>query len=256
MTDVFADSKIRLSQAKRHIVTLKREIRAFLENYAKKSYVIEDDPLDSSYLLHKIKITQPPSEEITAYTVDTIDNLRAALDLGWWNLSVTGGFIKPYIEAKFPFADNAPKFDSMLSRGFKNFSQDILAIPVRFKPYEGGDNLLWALNRICATNKHRLLPLKIIRYRKIEGQLTKWGLAEVPENIRWDSAKKEIVFFRVHRNTIVDSNIIVSLDIAFDESVKVVGGKPVIATLNALVDKIEDILKALEGAAQMLGFIP
>ena len=255
MPDIFADSKIRLSQAKRHIVVLKREIRTFLENYTSKTHIIEGDPSDSSYFLHKIKITESPTEEIVAYATDTIDNLRAALDLAWWNLAVTAGFVKPYIESKFPFADNTTKFDSMLSRGFKDFSQDVLTIPMRFKPYKGGDDLLWALNRICATNKHRLLPLEIIRYRKIEGQLTKWGPAEVPENMGWDSAKKEIVFLRAHRHTFIESHIKVSLDIAFHESIEVVGSKPVVATLNTLVDKVEQILLTLEDTALRLDLI-
>jgi len=255
MTDIFADSKIRLSQAKRHIIALKREIRAFLEDYAKKSYVIEDDPSDGSYVLHKIKITKPPAEEIIAYAVDAIDNLRAALDLAWWNLAVTAGFIAPIAEAYFPFADNVSKFDRMLRLGFKNFSQEILAVPMGFKPNEGGDDLLFALNRIAATNKHRLLPLKIVRLRKVEGQFTKWGLAELPEIMEWDRGKNEIVIIRADRYADIDSNLILSLDIAFHESVKVVGGQPVVATLNALVDKVENILEALEGAARVLGFI-
>jgi hypothetical protein len=252
MPDIFADSKIRLSQAKRHITILEREIRVFLNNYAERSYVIEADPSDSSYFLHKIKIIESPSEEIIAYTTDAIDNLRAALDLAWWRLAVTAGFINPNANGKFPFADNAMKFESLASRGLIKFPQEVLTVLMRFKPYKGGGDLLWALNRICATNKHRSLPLKIIRFRQIEGQLTKWGAAEVPEDIGWDNGKKEIIFFRAHRNTVVDSNIIISLDIAFDESVDVVGSKPVVATLNVLVHNVEEVLLALEDTARRL----
>jgi hypothetical protein len=255
MTNIFTDSRIRLSQAKRHIIVLKREIGSFLDNYKKRACVIENDPSDSNYFLHKIKITESPAEEIVAYATDAIDNLRAALDLAWWNLAVTAGFISPNADGKFPFADNAMKFEGLARRGLIKFPQEILSVLMRFKPYKGGDDLLWALNRICATNKHRLLPLKIIRYRMIEGQLTKWGPGEVPNNMGWDNGKKEIIFFRSHRHTIINTHIKVSLDITFHESVEVVGGKPVIATLNTLVDKVEQILLTLEDTARGLGVV-
>lgn len=256
MTDIFADSKIRLAQAKRHILTLKREIRGFLADYAEKTYVIETDPSDARYYLHKIKITQRPPEEIVAFTTDIIDNLRAALDLVWRNLAVAAGFVDPHTEAKFPFADNVTKFNSMLDRGFKNFSQEIIALAIRFKPYKGGDDLLWALNRICAANKHRLLTTQFVGFHKIEGEITKWGPGEVPANMRWDHRKNEIIFFRAKGKIFTDCNINVTFVISFDKSIDVVGEKPVTTTLKALVDKVENILEALEGAARVLGLIP
>ncbi|MGA9754234.1 MAG: hypothetical protein WBV23_03740, partial [Desulfobaccales bacterium] len=168
-------------------------------------------------------------------------------------LAVTGGFVSPQFEAKFPFADNVPKFNGMLDRGFKNFSPEIVALAMGFKPYKGGDDLLWALNRICAANKHRLLTTQFIGFHKIEGGITKWGPGEVPSDMRWDHTKNEIIFFRTHGEIWTDCNIHVTFVISFDKSIDVVGQKPVTTTLNALADKVENILKALEGAAQTLG---
>jgi hypothetical protein len=147
------------------------------------------------------------------------------------------------------------KFEGLARRGLIKFPQEILSILMRFKPYKGGDDLLWALNRICAANKHRLLPLKIVRFRQIEGKLTKWGPGKIPDNMGWNNGKKEIVFFRAHRHTVVDSHINLALDIAFDESVGIVGGKPVVATLNTLVDKVENIIEALEGTGRVLEIV-
>lgn len=255
MTDIFADSKIRLAQAKRHILTLKKEIRAFLEKYAEKTYVIETDPSNPRCYLHKIKITQRPPQEIAAFTTDIIDNLRAALDIAWHNLAVTAGFVTPQIEAKFPFADNVTKFNSLLDRGLKNFSQEIIALAMAFKPYQGGDDLLWALNRICAANKHRLLTTQFVGFHKIEGGITKWGPGEVPADMRWDYGKNEIVFFRAEGEILTDCNIHVTFVISFDKFIDVVGEKPVTTTLNALADKVESILETLEAEARRLRIV-
>lgn len=255
MSDLFADSKIRLAQAKRHILTLKKQIRAFLEKYAKKTYVIETDPSDPNCYLHKIIITERPSQEIVAFTTDIIDNLRAVLDIAWHNLVVTAGFVSPQIEGKFPFADNVTKFNSLLNRGFKNFPQEIVTLAMGFKPYKGGDDLLWALNRICAANKHRLLTTQYVGFYKINGGITKWGPGEVPENMQWDHTKNEIIFFRTHGEIWTDCNIHVTFVISFDKSIDIVGEKPVSTILNALADKVESILKALEGEARRLRIV-
>jgi hypothetical protein len=37
----------------------------------------------------------------------------------------------------------------------------------RFKPYKGGNDLLWALNGICNVNKHRMLVPVVIRLERM-----------------------------------------------------------------------------------------
>lgn len=73
--------------------------------------------------------------------------------------------------------------------------------------------------------------------------------------MRCDNGKKEIVFLRAGKYTFIDTDAKITFLVTFDETIAVVGGKPVVATLNALVNKVEDIIEALEGAARVLGLI-
>ena len=251
MNDIFHSSKLRLSRAKDHIIDLEKSIRAFLDTkpYAR---VIEPDS-DGINQLHKIKFTKSLPDEFAIITADAVDNLRSALDHAWHAIAVASSAIKPTGEAYFPFADNAAKFKKRLI-GCKKFPQDILALLRRFQPHKGGDDLLWALNRICAANKHRMLaPIGIavggmhIRYMTFSGP----GSIPMP---RWDRAKQEIIYAIVGPNGKIEYNIDITFDVAFDK-VEAVGGQPAIAILNALASKVEDILKALEGAARKLGYV-
>lgn len=177
-----------------------------------------------------------------------INNLRAALDLGWHSLLTLTDTIKSTDEAPFPFADNLTKFESKFNRGFKNYPHEIKTLARAFQPYKRGDNLLWALNRICAGNKHRMLaPVSIL---ETKGFL--WD-RRVPCP-SWDRRENEIARFITFPNENFDDYIDVTFDIAFDD-VDIVQGQPVLTVLNTLSDKVYNILLALEAEAIRLGCI-
>jgi hypothetical protein len=212
----------------------------------KKPYALISESKSDEILHIAILNAFPVGFRITIAQV--INNLRSALDLGWHALLVVTNTINSTAEAKFPFADNIAKFDSLLNRGFKNYPHEIKTLARSFQPYKGGDDLLWALNRICAGNKHRMLaPIGIL---ETEGFL--WD-RRVPCP-SWDRRENEIARFVTFPDENFNDYIDVTFNIAFNE-VDIVKGQPVLTVLNTLSDKVQDILLALEAEAIRLGFI-
>lgn len=239
----FNDAFLSVVWAEKNTAEFKQMVIDFINT---KPYTLISEP-QSDEILHIAILTGLPIGFRIAIA-NSINNLRSALDLGWHTLLVITNTIKPTDERKFPFADDIVKFDGLLNRGFKNYPHEIKTLARSFQPYKGGDDLLWALNRICAANKHRLLaPISVL---EVEGFL--WD-RRIPCP-SWDRRENEIARFITFPDENFNDYIDVTLDIAFDE-VDIVQGQPVLTVLHALSDKVKNILIAIEAMAIKMGAI-
>lgn len=259
MTDIFPDalieSKALVSHAKKHILDLERDIRSFFDKIPYQE-VIDQDSMGK--YLTKIKFTEPFIYRFATKMTDVINNLRAALNYTLRGLAVASKAIDLNAYPKFPFAKDGSTFEKNLATAFKKYPTNIITLFRRFKPYEGGDNLLWTLDRIAVTNRYRMLAPVVIGAIKVSGSIESTGKISIIPSPMWNRRKNEIIVFSVTtngRSPLTIPNLKVSLNIEFDKSVPYIGSKPVIATLNALVEKVEDILETFEGAARALGYI-
>lgn len=252
--DIFHSAKLRVMNAKSHIHNLQAEIKFFFDT---KPYtnVIEPDA-DGINQVHKIMFTQPIPDEFATLAADAVDNLRSVLDQAWYAIAIRTRAIQPRGEAYFPFADNAAKFDTMLRRGFNKFPQEIVGLVRAFQPYKGGNNLLWALNRICAANKHRMLAPTAFTVGNVI--FPKGFVFKGPGTfgISWDREKQELIYAKVgpRGDLQINSEMYFSFDIAFDE-VEIVKGQPAVTILRQLATIVERILMGLEAETRRLGYI-
>jgi hypothetical protein len=254
MTDIFYHSKLSVRRAQEHILDLQGKISAFID-IKPYAHVTESDP-DGVNKLHKIKFIKPLPYEFASITADTVNNLRSSLDQAWYAVAVVCKAIGITGEAYFPIANSVADFEGMLrKRWAKNFHPDILALLRRLQPYKGGNDLIWALNRICTTNKHRMLsPIGITGGGMHIGYLKMYGPGQIPAP-KWDIAKQEIVFAITGPGTSFEyRDLNLSFYIAFDD-VDVVGGYPVLGILRNLLSIVNGIVRALEAETQRLGFI-
>jgi hypothetical protein len=259
MTDIFSDSKLCVRRAQKHILDLEQEINIFL-NTRPYATVTEPDA-DGINQIHKVKLTESLPDEFAVITSDAVNNLRTALDQAWHAIAVTSGAIKVTGEAYFPIANSFREFEVMLKgmlrkKWTKDLHQDILALLRGFQPYKGGNDLIWALNRICATNKHRMLsPIGMMSGGMYIGSFYSVSGPVRLMAPRWDIRKQEIIFAITEPGAIVEyDNPQFSFYIAFYE-VDVVGGYPVLGVLGNLFSMVNRILGALEAEMRRLGFI-
>jgi hypothetical protein len=251
MADEFKSSKLRLARGKDHIFDLKKRISAFFETHP-YSFLIEPDP-NGINQQHKIKLIKPLPDDWTLMVTEAVEHFRAVLDQAVYAMLGVTRIMKPSA-TKFPIGNNVSDFEK---RAMKDFPDHVKPFFRAFEPYKGGDNLLWALNGIANANKHRMLTFidmasNTIEFGSLDIEFSDTMSIPMP---RWDRTKNEIIFLVTGPETkLTYNNVKIALDVAFNE-VEIVEGQPVIAVLNLLASKVENILIAIEAKARILGVV-
>jgi hypothetical protein len=214
----------------------------------------EPDPKNPDVILHKVKLHEELPDPITDATVEVIEHLRAALDQAAFAVATSKGNKGTY----FPFADSLAELDGMVESRCEFIPDEIVTLFRAFQPYKGGDNLLWALNKLCNAQKHRLIePAGVIvggmHIRNMTIATTGPGPFELLSP-KWDREKNEIVFAKSNSEAKFKYDFELSLSISFGE-VEVVGGQPVLAVIRAFTSKVESIVNATEAEARRIGLI-
>jgi len=153
--DPLFSAKLKLEGAKRHIGDLAGHIKAFFgtEPYPIATSV-EAEPEGPQQVL-KVKITKPLSNEIYACAGDALHNLRSVLDHLACALAIQNGHSDPG-KTEFPIVGGENWLDDPgTKKKIKLISAEANALIRDLKPYKGGDNILWALNRLRVTDTHK-----------------------------------------------------------------------------------------------------
>lgn len=251
MLDHFASSRLRISGAESDIVDIKNALEAFGERNP-CSVVSELDAQRANYI-HKFVFAGPLPNVVTLRAIGLIEHLRAALDICGSGAATAHGK-NGKRASKFPFGDTAAEVKNNVEGGGKNLPDDIKTLFCSFKPYKGGNDLLWALNQLANCQKHDIIiPANVDMVtgtldRILEGEGTLL-------DAEWDSAKNEIPF----AITAVDRGKItydfdLRFTIAFGE-VDVVKGKPAFAVFRALIGIVTGIVDATEAECRRIGII-
>jgi len=253
MDDPLASAKKKLTRAQQHSGDLETELKRFFENQPGTN-VVEVDPT-GQYKLFKVRFKNSIPDQITDITYDAVHNLRDSLDHIGYGIAVASGRNNPQ-HTNFPFAPDAAKFDQQMRGRCKDLPDEIVSVFRSFKSYKGGNDLLWALNKVAVTNKHMLVnPMAAASHSMFIQNLTISG-GQVPfgigESARWDRSKNEITVMRLPAQAQIQANFGVQIFIAFGE-VEVAGGQPVDRVLRAFIGEVKRVLVAVEAEARRIG---
>lgn len=155
-------------------------------------------------------------------------------------------------------------------------SPEVLDLFRRFKPYKGGNNILWALNKLCNSKKHCALVPFALGFATI---FVGMGEAEtaveqhdgfrrfvVRENINilagpirsgspsWDSENYEITLGSTPANKTNNPQPIVELNVTID-GVEPLQKRPAVAVLNAMVREVDRVLSTTEAECRRIGLV-
>lgn len=249
MSDPFESARRKVARAKEHISTLERETVSF---FSAKPYIriAEPDSEARQLEVHKLRFSAGLPDQFATLTSDALHNLRDSLDNAGYALAIVAGKAAP-LHTAFPFGGSAVDFENSLGR-CKDIPTEIHALFRAYKPYKGGNDFLWALNRLAVTDKHKLLTIAL---NSQLGNVDAVGaIHHIPVNPTWDPAKREIEIFTGVVGHPVKGKIEIGLFVAFDE-VPYVAGEPVLKVLDYFVELVEDILSRLETEARRLGIV-
>lgn len=248
MSDIFHSSKYMISRAKHHFSDFERQITRFIKSNAYS--VVVDNDTDASQKVQKLKLIKPLPVALPAIAADTVNNLRSALDQAVFAITQATGVKETY----FPFSKDAAHFQNTVKGRCKDLPQEITDLIVAFKPYKGGNDLLWALNELSNANKHAFIrPTAVAVGGMYVDNLTITSSNSIAVNMpRWDRAKNEMELFRQSIDGTAEYDIQISTYVAVCD-IDFIDGKPAEAVLREFIRIVEDIVMKIEAESSRLG---
>jgi hypothetical protein len=251
MADLFERPKGRIARAKVHLGTFEAEMDAF---FATNPYrkVVEPDP-DTGGNAHKVKLAGPLPSVLTDLASEAVEALRSALDQAAFATAVAWGKKAEPKSTHFPVADDVIGLDNVIARKCKDLPPDIVTFFRGFKPYKGGNDLVWALNRIRNGCHTLLKPVGMV-----VGGMSGRNLVMVNGSLlfpTWNSEKDEIVLAITGRGGKFSyDNLQIAFFIALGD-VDVARGKPALPVFNDMASECERIVLGTEAEARRIGLI-
>jgi len=194
-------------------------------------------------------MTQQIPASITDEIATVAISLRSALDNAGYALALAAG-VKDPKHCAFPFAGDITKMPGNLGRA-TDIPEKIHPLFCGFQPYKGGNDLLWALNEIANTDKHKIaIPIgqALARYG---ASVSGTGYFSMPEPHVWDRAKNEMILITLGPGATYKYDFQFTFFIAFRD-IEIVRGKPVVRTLHQIGEIVLRILNAIEAEARRL----
>lgn len=251
MTKPFDTARRKLSWAEKRLNELNSEIFEFGQRNPYKR-VVEIDPNNPNHIVHKVVPTENIPESTIDLTAEVIGALRTALDSAVFDIAQATGVANPRYAA-FPFAGTLDEMPDALGR-CKDVPEPIKSLFCGFVPYRGGNESLWALNKLCNTDKHRILqPLGTGAVRTgayVKGK----GFFSMPDPHVWDSTKNEMVLLEISKNSEFDYQFDVTLYIAFGQ-IEGLERAPVVSNLKVMGRSVHITVNAMEAECRRLRYI-
>jgi hypothetical protein len=260
MIDTFHSPHLTLDRAKHHIRDFNTTVKDFMDS--KPWTYLVDKKADPTKDIHKIKFTHQLSEMLPCILFDIANNLRAVLDQAGYAAAIASGKVDPK-RTNFPFADDLPGLENNI-RGRKvcaDLPSEIVALFEGFRPYKAGNDILWALNKVCNTKKHcALVPLQIDRAlatfsAAIPDEAWAGNTIDETGTVRgWDAEKREMTLVTVPSgmDPRISGNFFFSMAI---DGIDTLSGQHAVHVIEEMCSLVERVLLATEAECRSLGLV-
>ena len=186
-----------------------------------------------------LTLVKPYPPSLSNLAADAFQNLRNTLDQVAWAAAQRSG--KTGKKTYFPFGDTAQAAQACLNNGSSDVSANIFNVMISFRPYRGGNDLLWSLNQIANANKHRLTCPALVKSGSLAvmGPGKVFGPARLGSREGWDFAKNRLELYRVGKGG--------SVNVEVEPQIYVTLAVPSLSEVVTSKMRIEDVLKSLMG---------
>jgi hypothetical protein len=247
---------LKVERAKKHIRDLEAAVKGFLDGEPYK-LVPDRDPESGKYR-PRVSVRQEPPDDLSLIAGDAVHNLRSALDLLVWQLVLANGQT-PGDQTALPIARSAKLFETGGMGPIKGVSPTAENAIKALKPYKGGNEALWRLHRLDATDKHRILLIVGLALRQVTMTLNFPGSTKAigitlglnQEDDKFFPLKDGDRLFPEFFDAMdltpdipnLEKNLQLGFNVAFGEG-EVVKGEPLVPTLVQLADYVSGTVEA------------
>jgi hypothetical protein len=247
----FYSPRARLKRANEHIGRLHKRIERFFKQ-APYRQVVELDA-DGITQLYKFKFTKRLPESCTHSAAEALEALRSALEQTGFAAAVASGKAKPK-KNQFPIGDDPAGLENLISRKVsKDLPDEILALFRSFNPYKGGNDTIWALNRLANAKHTSLIPVAVATDAMHVRHMTITGNVSIPVPV-FDSEKNEILFARVGLGSQFKYDLGFMFLVALGD-IDFIARHQAVAVLRTMSAEVKRVLIATEAECRRLGFI-
>jgi hypothetical protein len=203
--------------------------------------------LEKRRYVHKVQFEEPLPQQFPVFVRNIAGSLRSALDHAVYASALSLG--SPNLKAtKFPFGDTPDQLENDIRRNCRGVAPGIIAILKDFRPYKGGNDDLWALNKLRNVKEHRLLvapPLAGGMMYPIEIAGKKLRLLDTGpvDDGQWDDVNKTLTFQTLPLSDHIEKKLTFFLIFGDIEGV---AGEHLIPKLEAFALIVEDCVDRIE----------
>lgn len=243
MLDPFESPRALLRRAVEHIQELEARFRTFIAREPYAHFVRPD--LQTGRNAHGVRFVEAVPTTITVVAYDAVNTLRSTLDHAVYASAVALGHSDPR-STKFPFADTEANVRRYAADGHPDEAMQEHLAKLAPHSQEGGNHLLWALNKLRNLKNHRKLVQFEMHIRDLKASdMISFG-GGVKMSYEWNTEHDELVFmytdpsgqysgYKLEIETIIE---IGALD--------VLAGKPAAARLYELAQISAEIIDGIE----------
>jgi hypothetical protein len=252
--DPFYSARIRIARAQEHIQDLETHIGRF---FGEKPYtrIVEADP-NGTHEIHKIRLTKRFPFRWRLLATEVIEHARASLDHATWATAYLRTKNPNFRFGLFPFASDAAHLAAKIKGISKDCPPEIQALLAMFKPYKGGNDLLFVLNDLCNLSKHALITFMASAWASGEIRSIPFvgGGIQFYDPMLLDPAKYEISYARVLKGAYFDHEVDLTLHPTIDYRENTIA-EPAIMVLNAMIHEADRIVSAIEEETRKIGLL-
>lgn len=246
--DFLASPKQRLARGKRHTRILEKRIQTFFKKEPGERFS-EVDTEGST--IHGYRFVRQIPNGWADSGAEAIEALRSALDQCGYAVAIRAGKSSP-MNAYFPFGDSVADLDNSTKGRCKDLPAEIAALFRSFDAHQGGNYALWALNKLCNANKHRLLvPVGVATGGMTINHMILNGGGSIPVPV-FDRNKNQIVIAKTTAGGEFQYDVELSFFVAFDEINGVKSG-PAVGVLDAITSEVNRVIRATEAECSRIG---
>jgi hypothetical protein len=248
MSDPLSSSRQKLVRAEKHFVDLQNEISEFTQQ-SPYEQVTEPHPDKPGFTIEKVRMAKEIPAAIADLTADIVISLRSALDNAGYAIAVAAGVNNPK-HCAFPFAGSAAQMANAVGRA-KDIPEKIQSLFCGFQPYKGGNDLLWALNEVANTDKHKMvIPIgqALARYG---ASVSGTGFFSMPDPHVWDRTKNEMKLIELGPSATYKYDFRFQFFIAFHD-IELIDGKSVVNVLLQFGSIVQRLLLGMEAECRRL----
>ncbi|WP_224672346.1 hypothetical protein [Mesorhizobium sp. BR1-1-7] len=248
----FESPKELIQGAKENLVQLEADCVAFGDNCPYEFVSRIDNKAGERIVALRLQRRMPPRIRRIASTI--LKESRLALDQAMCDAAIELGR-KDAKNVYFPFGKSVADLRHSRREKCRDVDRRIVAFALRFKPYYGGNPLLWTLARL-ATHSHQ----RIVAVRPEDAGIYLQGaILQVTGPMwlvlsKWCDLHNEMQVARLPgvASITLNPDAVLSLDVVFGASGEAVADRPLVASLNEFIGIAERIVLGLEAETARL----